>query len=61
MKLKAWDIIETCYLCDWIEVNEIFEIHIINWEPVWKNHTHNLNICNLQTSDYKIINKLWNT
>lgn len=52
---KEWDLIETCYICDWIETNEIFIIVNIDGKLYGKNKTHNLNLDVLDKSEYRII------
>lgn len=57
MKAKEWDLIQTCYVCDGVEVRDIFRVVNIDWNLFGKNETHNLNLDALDDDEYKIINQ----
>ena len=55
MKAKEWDLIQTCYVCDWVEVKDVFRVVNIDWELFGKNETHNLNLDALDDDEYIVI------
>jgi len=55
MKAKEWDLIETCYICDWVEVKDIYKVVNIDWNLFWKNKTSNLNLEALDDDEYIVI------
>jgi len=55
MKAKEWDLIQTCYICDWVEVKDVFRVVNIDWNLFWKNETHNLNLDALDDDEYIVI------